>query len=44
MTDDRAEIDRKLRYLFDRLEILDCVTRNSRGNDRFDQADRKSVV
>ena len=38
MTDDRAEIDRKLRYLFDRQEILDCVTRNSRGNDRFDQA------
>ena len=38
MTDDRAEIDRKLRYLLDRQEILDCVTRNSRGNDRFDQA------
>ena len=38
MTNDQAEIDRKLRYLFDRLEIQDCVTRNSRGNDRFDQA------
>lgn len=32
-----ADLDRKLRYLMDRQEILDCVTRNSRGNDRFDQ-------
>lgn len=31
-----AELERKLQYLIDRQEILDCVTRNSRGNDRFD--------
>ena len=31
-----AEIERKLEYLVDRQAILDCVTRNSRGNDRFD--------
>jgi hypothetical protein len=36
-TEDRlAELERKLQYLADRQEILDCVTRNSRGNDRFD--------
>ena len=31
-----AELERKLQYLTDRQEILDCVIRNSRGNDRFD--------
>jgi hypothetical protein len=31
-----AQLERKLQYLTDRQEILDCVTRNSRGNDRFD--------
>ena len=36
--DDRADLERKLRYLMDRQEIHDCVVRNSRGNDRFDQA------
>jgi len=30
------ELERKLQYLADRQEILDCVIRNSRGNDRFD--------
>jgi hypothetical protein len=36
-TEDRLEaLERKLQYLTDRQEILDCVTRNSRGNDRFD--------
>lgn len=36
-TDDRlAELERKLQFLTDRQEILDCVIRNSRGNDRFD--------
>jgi len=35
--DDRfAALEHKLQYLTDRQEILDCVTRNSRGNDRFD--------
>lgn len=31
-----ARLERKVQYLTDRQEILDCVTRNSRGNDRFD--------
>lgn len=31
-----AELERKLQYLADRQEILDCLTRGSRGNDRFD--------
>lgn len=35
-TDRLAELERKLQYLVDRQEILDCVTRNARGNDRFD--------
>lgn len=36
-SDDRlAVLERKLQYLTDRQEILDCVTRNARGNDRFD--------
>jgi hypothetical protein len=36
-SDDRlAALERKLQYLTDRQEILDCITRTSRGNDRFD--------
>jgi hypothetical protein len=31
-----AELERKVQFLTDRQEILDCITRNSRGNDRFD--------
>ncbi len=31
-----TEMERRLRDLPDRQEILDCVVRNSRGNDRFD--------
>jgi hypothetical protein len=31
-----AELERKVQYLTDRQEILDCIVRNSRGNDRFD--------
>jgi hypothetical protein len=40
MTSDErlAELERKLQYLTDRQAILDCVIRNSRGNDRFDAA------
>jgi hypothetical protein len=39
MKEDRLElIERELRYLRDRQEILDCVVRTSRGNDRFDKA------
>jgi hypothetical protein len=35
--DDRlATLARKLQYLTDRQEILDCIVRTSRGNDRFD--------
>lgn len=35
--DDRlAELERKIQHLTDREEILDCIVRNSRGNDRFD--------
>ena len=35
--DDRlAALERKLQYLTDRQEILDCIVRTSRGNDRFD--------
>lgn len=33
-----AELERKLLYLTDRQEILDCLVRNARGNDRFDAA------
>jgi hypothetical protein len=33
-----AELERKLQYLTDRQEILDCLVRTSRGNDRFDEA------
>jgi len=36
-SDDRiAELERKLQHLIDRQDILDCITRTSRGNDRFD--------
>jgi SnoaL-like domain len=31
-----AKLECKIQYLTDRQEILDCITRNSRGNDRFD--------
>ena len=31
-----AQLERKIQYLTDRQEILDCIVRNSRGNDRFD--------
>jgi hypothetical protein len=35
--DDRfAALERKIQHLTDRQEILDCIVRNSRGNDRFD--------
>ena len=33
---DLADRDRRLRYLADRVEILDCVARHARGCDRFD--------
>jgi hypothetical protein len=37
MSDDRlAQLERKIQHLTDRQEILDCIVRNSRGNDRFD--------
>jgi SnoaL-like domain len=32
-----AALERELRLLRDRQEILDCVVRTSRGNDRFDK-------
>lgn len=36
-TDDRlAALERKLEYLTDRQQILDCIVSTSRGNDRFD--------
>jgi hypothetical protein len=31
-----AALERQLQYLTDRQEILDCIVRTSRGNDRFD--------
>ena len=31
-----AELERKLQYLTDRQEILDCIAHNARGCDRFD--------
>jgi hypothetical protein len=31
-----AALERKVQDLTDRQEILECITRNSRGNDRFD--------
>ncbi len=35
--DNRLEqLERKLQYLTDRLEVLDCIARYSRGCDRFD--------
>jgi hypothetical protein len=38
-SDDRlAQLERKIQHLTDRQEILDCIVRNSRGNDRFDEA------
>jgi hypothetical protein len=37
--DDRlAALERKVQYFTDRQEILDCIVRTSRGNDRFDEA------
>src|SRR5262245_7910081 len=33
-----AELERKLQDLTDRQDILDCIIRTSRGNDRFDTA------
>lgn len=37
-TDTRIEqLERKLQYLTDRQEILDCIARNARGCDRFDE-------
>ena len=37
-TDTRiAELERKLQHMIDRQDILDCLTRTSRGNDRFDR-------
>lgn len=39
MSEERfAELERKLQYLIDRQEVLDCIVRNSCGNDRFDEA------
>ena len=36
-TEDRlAALERKVQHFTDREEILDCIIRNSRGNDRFD--------
>ena len=36
-SDDRlARLERQIQHLTDRQEILDCIVRNSRGNDRFD--------
>src|SRR5207249_104587 len=36
-SDNRLEqLEKKVQYLSDRLEILDCIARNSRGCDRFD--------
>lgn len=32
-----AAMERQLQHLLDRQAILDCVTRNARGNDRFDE-------
>ena len=32
-----AALEAKVQYLTDRQEILDCLTRTSRGNDRFDK-------
>lgn len=38
MDEDRfAALERELRYLRDRQDILDCLSRTSRGNDRFDK-------
>ena len=31
-----AALERKLQYLTDRQQILDCIVSTSRGNDRFD--------
>ena len=31
-----AALERKVQYFTDRDQILECITRNSRGNDRFD--------
>lgn len=38
MSDERfSELERKMQNLIDRQEILDCISRTSRGNDRFDK-------
>lgn len=38
MNEDRfAALERELRYLRDRQDILDCIVRTSRGNDLFDK-------
>lgn len=38
MTDDRLDrLEKELRHFRDRQEILDCIVRTSRGNDRFDK-------
>lgn len=36
LEDRLAAAEQKLRYLSDRQEILDCIVRTARGNDRFD--------
>ncbi len=33
-----TDLERKVKFLSDRQEILDCIARNARGNDRFDAA------
>ncbi|WCT74432.1 nuclear transport factor 2 family protein [Sphingomonas naphthae] len=35
-TDRLAQLERKLQYLMDRSDILDCIARNARGCDRHD--------
>ncbi len=35
-SDRLAKLELKIQHLTDREEILDCIVRNSRGNDRFD--------
>ena len=38
MNDDELEqLRRDVRYLKDRSEILDCIARHARGNDRHDE-------